>query len=122
MNLVVPPNYDDLALVPEVSEHDKNELVAYNQAYKRLKLNIPRWSYSNTNVNPETDKFTVFTLKKSTKNTNKKILTAFLSDMMQEADLVALLSKCSRWQIITNDRATTKSKIVKWANYLNLVI
>jgi len=120
MNLVVPPNYDDLALVPEVSEHDKNELVAYNQAYKRLKLNIPRWSYSNTNVNPETDKLTVFTLKKSTKDTNKKIMVAFLTDMMQEADLVALLNKCSRWQIITNDRVTTKSKLVKWASYFNL--
>lgn len=105
-------------LAPDVSLEDRNNLIAYSQAKRRLNNKSIRVVYS-----PEqrhTDEFVAFSLGRTARRANKKIFKSFLNDLSIECELIVLQDKCHRWELITSNYEVTANKLVAWTTYLNI--
>ena len=105
-------------IIPDVTDEDKANIVAYNLAKRRL-ANIMGYRY-NSNSNADADKLVMFTLGRNAKRANKLILNAMVKDIMVEANMFLIKDKAQSWEIITSDAIKTTIKVKDWADYLGI--
>jgi hypothetical protein len=108
-------------LVSGVSAEDKESLVAYCQAKRRLKRMRGSMRFSTyTEENRSSDQFVTFTLARTARRTHKKIFKAMLDDLMLDSELLAIGTDFHAWEIISSKRDPIKHKINLWTHYLNI--
>lgn len=105
--------------IPGVSLEDRHNLIAYSQAKRRLSGSLA-YRANYTPEQRQTDEFVAFSLGRNARRTNKKVIKALLNDLLTEAELIIMQSKCQRWEIVTSDLGKTSDKLVQWTQYLGV--
>ena len=98
-------------VVENVSDYDKQELLAYISAYNRKKVLSKHVFFSYDKDQKNTDELVIFSTRMSARKTDKIIFNSFINDLLQDADLVNISPSLERWEFITSDTDITKAKV-----------
>ena len=107
-------------VVENVSDYDKQELLAYISAYNRKKVLSKHVFFSYDKDQKNTDELVIFSTRMSARKTDKIIFNSFINDLLQDADLVNISPSLERWEFITSDTDITKAKVNSWGAYFNI--
>jgi hypothetical protein len=107
-------------VVENVSDYDKQELLAYISAYHRKRVSSKYFYLSYGEDQKNSDELVIFSTRMSARKTDKIIFNSFINDLLQDADLVNISPSLDRWEFITGDADITKAKVNSWASYFNI--